>query len=238
MSTIILPMASPKSLKRSFEDTGLGEPYLDQQTAQRAYEQPSTIIGSEIVLEVGVDAASSADSSRLTSPAPSYASSSAVRDVNAQTPQGNTTPSAGTSKKRAKLTFAEKEARRMEKETKDREKAEEKIRKEQEKEIRDRQKAEEKAKKEEEKRAKDLEREARRLIQEEKTRIKEEEKRKKDEEKAKKEEEKNKKAKVNTPSKSLRLIVSAEVFPVTAPPERFLCSTRYTRRGLPRLANT
>ena len=199
MSTIILPMASPKSLKRGFKDTGLGESYLDKQTPQQTYEQSSTVVGSEMAPDPGVDVASSADSSRLTSPAPSHASSSAVRDVNAQIPQGNTTPSTGTSKKKTKLTFAEKEVRRMEKETKDREKAEEKIRKEQEKEIRDRQKAEEKAKKEEEKRAKDLEKEARRLVQEEKTRIKEEEKRKKDEEKAKKEEEKNKKAKVTTP---------------------------------------
>ena len=200
MSTIILPMASPKSLKRSFEDTGLGESYLDQQTPQQTYEQPSTVIGSEMAPDPGVDVASSAASSRLTSPAPSYASSSAVRDVKTHILPGNPTPINSTSKKRTKSTFAEKEARKMEKETKDREKADEKIRKEQVKEIRDRQKVEEQAKKEEEKRAKVLEKEARRLVQEEKTRIKEEEKKRKDEEKAKKEEEKNKKAKVNIPA--------------------------------------
>ena len=194
MSTLTLPMASPKLLKRSFDDADLGSSQSNFKTPQQIYEQPGTIQKTEMSGDQRGDAAPSVDSSRLSSPAPSHASSSAVRDATMQAPQNAI--ASGPTTKRPKLTFAEKEAKRIEKEFKDREKAEEKARKEQEKENKDRQKAEEKAKKEEERRAKGLEKEVRRLAQEEKNKTKEEEKRKKDEEKAKKDEEKNKKAKV------------------------------------------
>jgi len=196
MSTLTLPMASPKSLKRSFGDANLENFPPKPQAVPENLEQPAAVPMTEMPVDQGHDHAPSVDSSRLSSPAPSHASSSAVRDATVQALQ-HSTVSAPTSKK-FKLTFAEKEVKRIEKEFKDREKAEEKARKEQEKEIRDRQKVEEKAKKEEEKRTKDLERETKRLIQEEKNKVKEEEKRKRDEEKARKEEEKNKKARVRT----------------------------------------
>jgi len=196
MSTLTLPLASPKSLKRSFDDANLENFPPEPQVGPENYEQPAVVPMTEMPADQGDDHAPSVDSSRLSSPAPSHASSSAVRDATVSALQ-HSTVSAPTSKK-PKLTFAEKEVKRMEKEFKDREKAEEKARKEQEKETRDRQKVEEKAKKDEEKRSKDLERETKRLIQEEKHKVKEEEKRKRDEEKARKEEEKNKKVKVRT----------------------------------------
>jgi len=196
MSTLTLPMTSPKSLKRSFDDANLENLPRNPLVIPENHEGPSAMLMTKMPADQGNDPAPSVDSSRLSSPAPSHASSSAVRDATVQALQ-HSTASAPTSKN-PKLTFAEKEVKRMEKEFKDREKAEEKARKEQEKETRDRQKVEEKAKKEEEKRTKDLERETKRLIQEEKNNVKEEEKRKRDEEKARKEEEKNKKAKVRT----------------------------------------
>lgn len=189
-------MTSPKSLKRSFDDANLENLPPNPLVIQRNYEESSAMLMTKIPADQGDDPAPSVDSSRLSSPAPSHASSSAIRDPIMQITQ-QSTASAPNSKK-LKLTFVEKEARRAEKEVKDRERVEEKARKEQEKEKRDRQKVEEKAKKEDERRAKDLERDTKRLIQEEKNRFKEEEKRKRDEEKARKEEEKNKKAKVGT----------------------------------------
>lgn len=114
--------------------------------------------------------------------------------------------------KKPKLTFAEKEAKRIEKEFRDEERKREREKKENEKHVlleekrkRDRERDEEKrkkeAEKEEEKRRKDLEREVERkrkeeekAAKEEKKRLKDEEKRKKDEEKQRIEDEKKKKA--------------------------------------------
>ncbi|KAI9647710.1 hypothetical protein NHQ30_004096 [Ciborinia camelliae] len=114
--------------------------------------------------------------------------------------------------KKPKLTFAEKEARRIEKEFKDEERKREREKKENEKQAhleekrkRDREKDEEKRKKdtekEEEKKRKDAEKEVERkrkeeekAAKEEKKRLKDEEKRKKDEEKQRIEDEKKKKA--------------------------------------------
>lgn len=191
MSALTLPMTSPKSLKRSFDDANLENLPL---VIQKNYQGPSAMLTTKMPADQGDDPAPSVDSSGLSSPAPSHASSPAVRDPSTQITQQ---PIALAPKsKKSKLTFAEKEAGRAEKEVKDRERVEEKARKEQEKETRDRQKVEEKAKREDERRAKDIERDTKRLIQEEKNRFKEEEKKKRDEEKARKEEEKNKKAKV------------------------------------------
>lgn len=103
--------------------------------------------------------------------------------------------------KKAKLTFAEKEARRVEKEFKDREKAEEKARKEAEKAKKDEDKGRkdvekeaEKAKREEEKKLKEIEKEEKRIAKEEKARLKHEEKARRE---AEAEEEKMKEARVS-----------------------------------------
>lgn len=194
MSTLALPMTSPKSLKRSFDDANLDNLSPNPPVMQENDKGPTAILMTKMPADQGDDPAPSVDSSGLSSPGPSHASSSVLRDRTMQIPQ-QPKALAPTSKK-PRLTFAEKEARRVEKEVKDRERVEEKARKEHEKETRDRQKVEDKAKKEEEKRAKDFEKDTKRLVQEEKNKVKEEEKRKRDEEKARKEEEKNKKVKV------------------------------------------
>lgn len=136
-------------------------------------------------------------STTMTSPSPS-----AFAALN-----GNAAPPA----KKAKLTFAEKETKRIEKEFKDQQKAEErarkeaeraahaeeKARKEAEKEAERAAHAEEKARKEAEKEAerrrKEEEREAKRAAQEAEKAAKEEKRRKKEEEKQKADEEKRKK---------------------------------------------
>jgi chromatin assembly factor 1 subunit A len=118
-------------------------------------------------------------STNLTSPSPS-----AFAALN-----GNAPPPA----KKAKLTFAEKEARRIEKEFKDQQKAEEKARKEAERAAHAEEKARKEAEKEAERKKKDEEREAKRAAQEAEKAAKEEKRRKKEEEKLKVEEEKRKK---------------------------------------------
>ena len=130
---------------------------------------------------------------RASSPSPSCSSLSTLPTPSTSTPSNtaNQLPA-----KRRKLTFAEKESRRLEKEASERKKAEERAKREAEKEVKDRQRAEERAKKEEEKRQRDIEKEQRRLAKEEKDKEKEAEKQRKDEEKAKRREEEEKKAKV------------------------------------------
>ncbi|PMD29604.1 hypothetical protein L207DRAFT_445247 [Hyaloscypha variabilis F] len=102
---------------------------------------------------------------------------------------GNAPPPA----KKAKLTFAEKEARRIEKEFKDQQRAEDKARKEAERAAHAEEKARKEAEKEAERKRKDEEREAKRAAQEAEKAAKEEKRRKKEEEKQKAEEEKRKK---------------------------------------------
>ncbi|KAK0128786.1 hypothetical protein ONS95_000736 [Cadophora gregata] len=112
------------------------------------------------------------------------------------------TGSAAPPPKKAKLTFQEKEMKRINKEIKDKEKAEEKAKKDAEKARKDAEKqahADEKAKKDAEKEAerkkKEAEKEEKRLAQEADKAAREEKRRKKEEEKLKAEEEKKKKEK-------------------------------------------
>lgn len=95
--------------------------------------------------------------------------------------------------KKAKLTFAEKEAKRIEKEFKDRQKAEEKARKEAERQAHTEEKARKEAEKEAERKKREAEREEKRAAQEAEKAAKEDKRRKKEEEKRKAEEEKRKK---------------------------------------------
>ncbi|KAK2756426.1 chromatin assembly factor-I (CAF-I) p90 subunit [Arachnomyces sp. PD_36] len=102
--------------------------------------------------------------------------------------------------KKVKLSPASLEAKRIEKEIRDRQRAEEKARKEEEKRIReeekkkrDEEREEERKKKEEEKKKRGEEREEERKKREEKKKAKEEERQAREEEKRKKEEEKSKK---------------------------------------------
>jgi chromatin assembly factor 1 subunit A len=92
--------------------------------------------------------------------------------------------------KRAKLTFAEKEAKRIEKEFRDQERAAEKAKKDAERQAHAEEKARKDAEKEAERKKKEAEKEEKRLAQEAEKAAKEKRKRKKEEEKRQKEEEK------------------------------------------------
>ncbi|CRG87332.1 Chromatin assembly factor 1 subunit rlf2 [Talaromyces islandicus] len=100
-------------------------------------------------------------------------------------------PSAAT--KKQKLSPNSKEAKRLEKEEKDRLRLEEKAKKEEEKRIKEEERKKKEAEREEEKKKRDAEREEERKRREEKKKAKEEERHARDEEKRKKEEEKVKK---------------------------------------------
>ena len=215
-------MASPKSLKRSFYKTDLGNSQCNEQAPQHDHDQPDATPIMEMFQNQNDLEAPSIESSRLSSPAPSYSSSSAARDVYVQTASIASAPN--TTPKKPKLISAEKDVHSISKEAgqydlaqekskrenlwenRDRQRTEEKAKKDEEKRIRDLEKAakqivqdgkskardEEKAKRAQEKRARDLEKEAKRLIVEAKVKVRAEEKHKRDQEKAKKAEEKAK----------------------------------------------
>lgn len=231
---------SPNSLKRdhdsfALDDLGdLKKPFTADSKFMKAYEsqpqdaeeQESSIPTPPVSVEANKRAASPTQSRR--------SSTSSLSDVGSMTPsvrhgspmhtsfapmQASPSKSAfavmnGTEApppKRAKLTFAEKEAKRIEKEFRDQERAAEKSKKEAERQAhaeikarKDAEKEAERKKKEAEKEAerkkKEAEKEEKRLVQEaekaakeERKRLKEEGKRLKDEEKQKAEEERKKK---------------------------------------------
>jgi len=95
--------------------------------------------------------------------------------------------------KKAKLTFAEKEMRRIQKEIKDQERAAEKAKREADRQAQAEEKARKDAEKEAERRKREAEREEKRAAQEAEKAAKEEKRKKKEEEKQKAEEEKRKK---------------------------------------------
>ena len=196
MSTLTLGMASPNALKRTYAEAGLDHPTYDQSTPAHfqslatppAFESSQSCTSSQIPL----------------APQQSSTASESFNPAGSIIPPENTpTAPSEPAVKKAKLTFAEKEVKRIEKEFKDRQRAEEKAKREEEKakkeEERIRKEAEkeaEKARREEDKRAKDAEREEKRRVKEEQARMRQEEKKQKEDERQKKEEEKNKKARV------------------------------------------
>ncbi len=188
MSTLTLPMASPRSLKRTCDAAGLEDPSQEYSTTAARLKQASSVFNG---------AAPEMALCQPTGEAPHPTSSAPVNTPIPHSATSNSTPKPRA--KKAKLTFEEQEVQRIEKEFKERQKADEKARKEEEKakkeaekESIERQKTQEKARKEEEKRLKDLEKEEKRKAREEQARIKMEEKKQK-------EEESNKKARVYTP---------------------------------------
>lgn len=186
MSTLTLPTASPRSLKRTSDEAGLEELIREQQVLVQSSRQPSPVPRAGV--QKAISSQSIGDFQPSTNPAPADSSISA-------TVLPNTVPKSKAKKPR--LTFEEKEALRIEKDFKDRQKAEDKARKEEEKtkkeaekEAVELQKAQDKARKGEEKRLKEIEKEEKRKAKDEQARIKLEEKKQK-------EEESNKKARVN-----------------------------------------
>lgn len=105
----------------------------------------------------------------------------------APAPSSNPSMSADASTKKRKVSPATSDAKKLEKEEKERLKMEEKAKKEEERKRKEAEREEERKRKEEEKRKREAEREEERKKREERKRIKEEEKRKKEEEREKKE---------------------------------------------------
>jgi chromatin assembly factor 1 subunit A len=206
---------SPRQLKRDFEESfGLEAPFrvdpAEGATLEKHGSQPDSPLPSK---EPTMDPASLPtppvsiqSNKRASSPARSTTSTLSELDSSIGSLRGNS-PLAGTAfaaldgdgskappPKKPKLSFAEKEAKRIEKQFKDQEKARERERKESEKQAQLEEKRQRDKEKDEEKRRKDAEREAERAAKEEKKRIKDAEKKEKEEKKQRIEEEKRKKA--------------------------------------------
>ena len=162
MTTLALPMPSPASPKRSYDDAGLSQNYPpDPTTSDRYASQPFHVLNPVDQQRIGGSAIPSIEFQNPTEPS---VMPSSVTSAAGEKPA-----------KRVKLSTEEKEAKRVEKEVRDRLRADEKSRKE-----------EEKAKKDAEKAVKDEERRKVKEAKEEQVRLKEEEKQKKEEEKMKK----------------------------------------------------
>ncbi|KAM3068878.1 hypothetical protein ACMFMG_004052 [Clarireedia jacksonii] len=206
---------SPRQLKRDFKESfGLETPfYVDPAEAAKletSGSQPNSPLPSK---EPTMDPASLPtppvsiqSNKRAPSPARSTTSTLSELDSSIESLRGDS-PLAGTAfaalkgdgskappPKKPKLSFAEKEAKKIEKQFKDQEKARERERKESEKQAQLEEKRRRDKEKDEEKKRKDAEREAERAAKEEKKRIKDAEKREKEEKKQRIEEEKKKKA--------------------------------------------
>ena len=197
-------MASPNSLKRTYAETGL-ENLTDAQDHPSTFQAIPTSFSMAGTLE-NASTRAPAEALQITkSPgSPPMPGSSAPNTESTYVAAPLTASQPLTEK--PKFTFSEKEARRVEKEMKERQKAEEKARKEEEKAEekarKEEEKAEEKAKKEakreEEKRVKEAEKEQKLRIKEEEKRLKLEELQLKEEERHRKEEERIKKARVSS----------------------------------------
>lgn len=206
MSIVALSMASPRSLKRTYDDAGLERSLHDQPFGHVVLDStpPSSVFdGRE-------NTPSQASPASLSSSAPPLSNTSNPTLVNPTT-TSTSAVNAQSSIKKPKLTFDEKETMRAEKEFKAREKAELKAKKEEERATREAEKAEIKAKKETEKETKEREKaqreeekRAKDAAKEEKRKDREEQIRLKQEEKQQKQDEKNRKARVRKISCSER----------------------------------
>ena len=189
MTTLTLPMTSPNSLKRTYAVTELEHP-TNVKNLPSAFQ--ATIMPSSTASTHNNAHSPPPSQAPQTSPPPSspLIPNSSVLDAGTAAATAPSTVIQPPVKK-AKLTFAEKEARRAEKEFEDRQKAEEKAKK-------DEEKAKKEAKREEDKRVKEAEKEEKLRAREVEKRLKLEEQLLKDEEKHRKEEEKIKKARVRS----------------------------------------
>ena len=191
MSTIVVSMASPNSLKRRFDDAVL------DQSLNKTQEHHAT--AAELAA-FNKPSSPQKQGSFSVFPGTTHHEAPPLRPATqgiAMHPlPDSAAPVVEKANKRPKLTFAEKEVRRIEKEFKDKQRAEELAKREEEK----LQKEKEKAEREKDRLAKAEERrlkeEERKKAKDEKDRLREEEKAKREEERQKKEEEKSKKARV------------------------------------------
>ena len=188
MTTLALLMSSPNTSKRTFAETGFED-------STRPQDLPSTFQATVTPCSTASTYGNAHSPPSNQAPQTSRVSSSPpMPDDSAPSTAAATfeDPSIAPQPpaKRVKLTFAEKEARRVEKELKDRQKAEEKAKK-------DEEKAHREAKREEERRFKEAEKEEKLRAREEEKKMKLEEQLLKEEERNRREQEKIKKARVS-----------------------------------------
>ena len=181
-------MASTTSPKRTAEAAGLYN--ADQCSPSR--ERLNSVSSSSPVFD---DAQSTPISSRCSTPLSPAATSSSI---GTSTQERNTehTPTSIVAPKRQKLTFAEKEVKRIEKQYKEQQKAEDRARKEEEKQAKEEARRAREEETREERKRKEEEKGQKRRIREAEKQLKEEERRRKEVEKKISEDEKAKKEKV------------------------------------------
>jgi chromatin assembly factor 1 subunit A len=194
-----------------------------QQGDQMVIDKPATSTTSTISVTSN---SSNAQNSQTGTAAPTlqehvFINSTAPLPVSPSTPQqpSDTTTAA----KKQKLSPNTKEAKRLEKEEKDRLRLEEKAKKDEEKRIKDEERKKKEVEREEEKKKRDAEREEERKRREEKKKAKEEEKVARDEEKRKREEEKVKKERVSINRHVMELDSLLTLSTVPNETELFLC---------------
>ena len=188
MSALTLAMASPGSLKRSYDEARLEEPLYVRPMASA--QTPQSAASGEHREEV--EQASATSQASL---APAVSQRSSPRTADGLIPALSVVTTQTSAKKQG-VASEEKEVKRAERELKAREKADEKAKKEEEKRAKNAAREEEKNRKQEGKRAKDAAKEERRKAKEHSIQAKQEEKRLKEEEKQKQEDERNKKSRV------------------------------------------
>ncbi len=174
--------------KRAHPDSEVGDLAQEESACAIAldgeYMDVSDLPQQQQRIEVNPHSCSS-ETSRLTSPPLSSNGSKVDETAASSAPIQHATSTQPA--KRRKLTFAEKESLMIERELKDKQKAEEKARKDDEKRVKEEQKKQKEEEARDERRKKEEEREEKKRIKELEKSVKEEEKRKKEDEKAKKE---------------------------------------------------
>lgn len=180
---------SPQSLKRQHEDSSVNLTSLPPKMSVEQHLPPSA--AHHLIRE---SSPARSDTESIISEAPSQTPSLGPNSPLLQPPSAFSMMSSGGQppKKKPKLTFAEQEHKKILKEIRDREKADERARKEVEKRDKEHDKAKRDAEREAERQKREAEREEKRLVREAKEAEKEKERKAKEEEKRKKEEEKQK----------------------------------------------
>lgn len=199
MNAVLIPMASANNLKRTCE--------VAQLDALSLQQQPYELLRDEGMVTGSADVSSSQPDVPTTTPTPerSRAPSAAPSAECTSTRDGSvppatcTTPNPGNQSKRRKLTFAEKEVQRLEKQFKEQQRAEEKARKDEEKRIREEERRVKEETLKEEKRRREEEKEEKKKAKEAEKQARDEERKKREVEKKAKEDEKAKKEKASNP---------------------------------------
>lgn len=219
-------MASPAPQKRSFEAADLEKVAVYQGISVSSSSVPEDLLHRTLqcMTTSTVDTAS-----RETSPLSSVAT--LISREPSATPATVTAPNTTNPPKRRKLTVAEKEVQRLEKQFKDQQKTEEKAgekaKKDEEKRLKEEERRIKEAEAKETKRMREEEREEKRKIREAEKQLKDEEKRKRDAEKKAKDDEKLKKENVGAAGQNIN---SSNSIAVSVTPQLLLhqaCTSRW-----------